>query len=450
MTVPVPGLRRHLTRSAATAALCLVLAGCGSGGWFGGEEEKRLPGQRLSVLQLDRRVEADPRLADVAVRLPDAVANEAWAQAGGRPDHAMGHLALAPSPREVWRADIGDGTSGERVLMSRPVVAQGRVYAMDTEYDVVALDAATGRQVWRVSIESERESGEAIGGGLAFAEGRIYATTGSGELVALDAGSGAVLWRKPLGAPVRAAPTVAGGRAFVVTVDNRLLAHSARDGAPLWNHTGIFETAALLGGPSPAVEGGIVLAPYSSGELFALRVENGRVAWSESLTPLRRTGALASLADIRGMPVVDRGLVLATSHSGRTVAIDLRSGGRAWEQQVGGVNTPWAAGDFVFLLTADQEVLAITRQAGRVRWVSQLDRFEDPEDRTGPILWSGPVLAGGRLWLTSSDGRLVGLSAENGQVAERRQIPGGALMPPVVAGNTLYVLTDDGTLVAFR
>jgi outer membrane protein assembly factor BamB len=402
------------------------------------------------VLQLDRRVEPDPRLADLAVRLPDPVALEAWPQAGGRPDHAMGHVALASSPREAWRADIGSGTSGEQVLLSRPVVAQGRVYAMDTEYRISALDAASGRQAWRTSVESERESGQAVGGGIAFADGRIFATTGAGELIALDAGNGAILWRRSLNAPVRAAPTVAGGRIFVVTVDNRLLAHNAQDGEPIWNHTGIFETASLLGAPSPAADGGIVLAPYSSGELFALRVENGRVAWSESLTPLRRGGALASLADIRGMPVIDRGLVLATSHSGRTAAIDLRSGGRAWELQVGGVNTPWVAGDFVFLLGNDQELVAFTRQAGRVRWVSQLDRFRYPDSRSAPIFWSGPVLAGSRLWLTGSDGRLIGVSPENGQVVERRDLPGRTILPPVVAGGTLYVLTDDGTLVAYR
>ncbi|WP_207478462.1 outer membrane protein assembly factor BamB family protein [Arenibaculum pallidiluteum] len=431
------------------AFLCLLLAGCGAGDWFGGSEKPKLPGTRISVLQLDRRVEADPRLADVAVRLPPATVNDSWAQAGGRPDHAIGHLALGASPREVWRASIGSGTSGQRVLLARPVVAQGRVFTMDTDYNVSAFDAAQGRQVWRVSVDSPRDEGEGVGGGVAVADGRVFATTGFGDLVALDAANGSVLWRKPLGAPVRAAPTVAGNRIFVVTVDNRLVALSSQDGAPLWNHTGILESASLLGGPSPAVDGGIVLAPYSSGELFALRVENGRVAWSESLTPVRRIGSLASLADIRGMPVIDRGLVLAVSHSGRMVAIDERTGGRAWEQQIGGVNQPWAAGDFVFVLSNEAEVVALTRQAGRIRWVAQLDRFDDPESKSGPIYWSGPVLAGDRLWLTSSDGRLVALTAETGAVAAELRAD-STFQAPVVAANTLYVLTDDGTLIAFR
>src|SRR3546814_13420392 len=84
-----------------------------------------------------------------------------------------------------------------------------------------------------------------------------------------------------------------------------------RSGEKLWLHTGFSEPAGLLGGASPAVDGETVVVPYSSGEIFALRVENGRVVWSDNLTAVRRADALSSLADIRAAPVVDRGLVLA-------------------------------------------------------------------------------------------------------------------------------------------
>src|SRR5690606_4755356 len=139
-------------------------------------------------------------------------------------------------------------------------------------------------------------------------------------------------------APVRAAPTVEGGRVFVVGIDNQLTALDARTGEVLWTHAGIIEDAGLLGGASPAAEAGVVIAPYSSGEIFALRAETGRQLWSDSLAAIRRVGALASLADIRGLPVIDRDIVVATSHSGRTAGIDLRTGARIWEQDIGGIH----------------------------------------------------------------------------------------------------------------
>lgn len=442
--------KNDLLRIVGAAILCSALAGCGTGGWFGDDEPPPLPGERISVLQLGRTIEADPRLSDLEVTLPPAERNGAWPQAGGYPNHALGHLALSDSPREVWRVSIGDGSSSTRRLMARPVVAEGRVFTLDTDFDVAAFDEGTGREIWRTDVTPESERGEALGGGVAFADGKLFAATGYGELLALDAAGGGILWRTRVGVPMRAAPTVIDGRVFVVSVDNQAFAYQASDGQQIWTHTGILETASLLGAASPAADGSLVVVPYSSGELFALRVENGRPAWSDSLAAVRRIGALSGLADIRGMPVIDRGLVLAISHSGRMAAIDERSGARAWEQEIGGVEMPWVAGDFIYLLTNEGELTALTRQAGRIRWVTPLDRWEDPQDRTGTIEWAGPVLAGGRLWLANTREELVSVSPADGQVLSTTELPAAAFLAPVVANGTLYVLTDDGTLIAYR
>jgi len=444
---------RALSRAAllSTSLLAVLLSGCDTvNEWFGKTPDPPLPGERVAVLTRERKVEVDQRLADVAVTLPPAVTNAAWTQAGGTPEHAPGHLALSDKPAEAWRGDIGSGSSSSRSLLGTPVIADGHIYAMDAESYVAALDERSGRQLWRVDTKPENERGGASGGGVAYADGRVFAATGYAEVLALDPANGNVIWRKRVPGPVRGAPTVAGGRVFVLTLDNQLAALSATDGEVQWTHQGILETAGLLGAVSPAVTPTLVVAPYSSGELYGLRPENGRVAWQESLAAIRRAGALSSLADIRGLPVVDRGIVYAISHSGRMVAIDERIGVRIWETEIGGTQTPWLAGDFLFVVTNDAEVVAVTRQAGRVRWVAPLDRFKDPEDKKGPITWSGPVLAGGKLYVTGSHGQMLALSPVDGQIVGRYSLQSDTYLPPVVANNTLYVLGDNGTLVAYR
>lgn len=428
----------------------LLLGGCGVGDWFGDSNDKKLPGERVSVLQYHTTASADPALASVPVTPPPAVLNSAWPQAGGYADHAMGNLALSANPTEVWKASAGDGSGGRLRLLSRPVVAQGRVFTLDASSVVNALDEATGKGQWRVDLKPEDTRGSSFGGGVAFGEDVLYAATGYAELVAINPADGAILWRKRIPGPARGAPTVVKGRVFAQTLDNQTLAFSAKDGAQLWSHTGILETAGLLGSVSPAADGSVVVAPYSSGELFALRVENGRTAWQDNLTAIRRIGALSGLADIRGMPVIDRGMVLAVSHSGRTVAIDERSGARIWDQDLGGVDTPWPAGDFVFALSNENELVALLRKSGQIRWVAPLPRYEDPGDKSSGIVWTGPVMAGDRLWLTGSTGELLGVSPVNGEILNRLKLPDSAYLPPVVANRTLYVLTDGGTLVAFR
>jgi len=428
----------------------LMLAGCDTvSGWIEPSKGPPLPGKRESILARPDASRNDPSIGDRAVTLPPAVRND-WPQRGGNPEHAVGNADFAGGLNQIFRVSVGVGSDSSRSLIATPVVAGGRIYAVDAASTAVALDARTGAKLWSTALAPENARDDAPAGGVAFADGRVFAATGYGDVLALDAGTGSVVWRTRVSAPVRGAPTVAGGRVFVVALDNQAHALSADKGEVLWSVAGLQENADVMGAASPAVSAAGVVLPFSSGEVFGVRAENGRVSWQESLATSGSLNSLSSLAAVRGLPVIDRGLVFATSHSGRTTAIDERSGSRVWEVSFGGAFTPWSAGDWVFLLDNDARVAAISRKEGKVRWSVQLDRWEKPEDRKGQIAWAGPVAAGGRLWLTNSQGRLVALSPADGRELGGAPLPGATYLPPVVAGGVMYVLSDDGTLTAFQ
>ncbi|MBI3516981.1 MAG: PQQ-binding-like beta-propeller repeat protein, partial [Proteobacteria bacterium] len=315
--------------------------------------------------------------------------------------------------------------------------------------DVSAFSLQDGKRLWTTDITPEDEGDAVVSGSISVYGTRVYVASGYAEVVALDGENGKVLWRVGLTAPVRAAPTLSGDRVFVTTVDNQLIALAAEDGRKLWDHTGISETAGLLGGASAAVDSGTVIAAYSSGELFALRAESGRVSWADNLAAVRRADAVSAIAMV-ARPVIDRGLVLAVSHSGRFAAVELRSGGRVWDREVASANMPWVAGDYVYILTTSGDVLCMTRRDGRVRWVQTLPRYESPEKERDPISWSGPVLGGDRLILVGSSGDAIALSPYTGKALGRLKLDGKTLISPVIADGTLLVLTDDGELAAYR
>jgi len=435
-------------RALGAVILALALAGCDT--WLGETEGPAIPGDRISVLRGTGGIEADSRLADLDVVLPRPSRNMDWPQAGGDSTHALHHLEAADSLTEVWRRDIGDGIDSERQLIARPVLAGGRIFAMDTDYQVTALDAERGSDIWSVSLRPTEQRGDAYGGGLAVADGRLYVTMGFAEVVALDAGSGTVVWRQPLPSPIRGAPTVAAKHVFAATVDNQLYALDAATGAIRWSHAAIVEIAAYLGAPSPAADDEAVVAAFSSGEIVALRIDNGRPIWGDSLAALQRSDSLTTLSDIRGSPVIDRGLVVAIGNAGRMAAIGLRSGARIWQRAIGGIEMPWVAGDFIYVLTVDSELLCLTRREGAVKWVRSLPRWRNPDNPVDRIIWSGPVLVGDRLVVASSEGEAWAVSPYTGDALGRISLPGSVSIAPIVADGTLYFMTDDATLVAFR
>jgi outer membrane protein assembly factor BamB len=429
--------------------LAVALGGCGT--WLGEREGPPLPGKRIPVLLLNEEVRADPRLANLDVVLPAPVVNAEWPQVGGVATHAMHHLAIGDTITLAWRTDIGAGSSRGSRLIAPPVVGGGKVFAVDADGVVSALAAADGREIWRDRPEGVARSDRLGGGGLAYDGGRLYGAFTHGDIVALDADSGGEIWRQRIRSPVRTGPAAAGGRVLVVTADNQLFALDAASGEILWHHQGIFEQAGILGAATPAVAGDAVVVTYSSGEVYGIRLDDGRPVWSETVLRPRRTLAMAAITDITGAPVIDGERVIVAGAGGETAAFELARGIRAWSVDVTSRQMPWAAGEFVFLVTDRGEVVCLLRQGGRIRWVSPLPRNVDPDDaESAPVQWVGPVLAGDRLLLASSGGKVASVSPYTGEILGMTNVGGPVSLPPVVADRTVFFLTDEAQLLAYR
>ncbi|MBI1261509.1 MAG: PQQ-binding-like beta-propeller repeat protein [Rhizobiales bacterium] len=440
-------------RLVVMASMLVALAGCDTVGdmFSSGEDVTRLPGKRLSVMELDSKLTVDPAISDVDVVLPQPYENSAWPQPGGSADNANYHLSAPGELKKVWSASAGSGSSGAAQLVASPIVAEGKVFVLDSEAQVSAYDEKTGKRLWKQDFVPDNEDAdEGRGGGVAYDSGKLFVVTGFGTAFALDPASGKTIWTQTIREPFRAAPTANGGRVFAITSDNQMICLAQENGEILWRHRGITESAGILSSTSPAVAGSTVIAPYSSGELFAIRVENGTAVWSDSLTRTGNLTALSELNDIAGRPVIDRDRVIAVSHAGRMVSIDLRTGERVWTRDIAGVQTPWVAGDFIFMVTSQQEVLALSRRDGRIRWITQLPAYEDMENREDPIVWSGPVLVSDRLLLVSSNGQAVSVSPYTGAIKGRIDIPDGTFIAPVVADDMVFIITQDAELIALK
>ena len=438
--------RRHLLPRISIVALAGFLSACG---WFK-DDKTPLPGERIPVIS---RTEGLEPAADAGQpsALPAVRTNPDWRNPGGAVNHVNGNLALKIPFQRAWSSSIGSGDSSSTALLTGPVIADGKVYITDASGRLNSFDAATGRSNWRVRVADPEQDSVPIGGGAAYADGTVYATTGFGEAVAVDPKNGGLIWRTKLAGPVRGAPTVTQGRLVAITVDNQTEVLDAKTGTEVWNHAGITEASALLGGGSAAVDNGVVVVPYSSGELYGLRIENGRPAWSAAVGggAARTAGALAGLADITAMPAIDGDLVVAVSHGNQAIGIDMRSGATVWEQPISGTQMPWVAGDTVYMVSINGIVVALARNTGKVRWVRELDRWTDPEDKEGPITWTGPVLAGDTLVLASSTGKGVLISPKTGEVTGSFETD-ETRIAPVIADGTMYIVSTSGTLTAYR
>ncbi len=431
-----------------------LLSACSLGSMFDGKEEKApIEGDRISVLELQKGLQADAPLSEgQSFELSAPWINNAWPQAGGYPNHVMNNLNIADGNlKKIWKADIGSGSSDAIPLTAQPVINGNVIYTLDTSSNLSAFDITTGKELWDIDVSKDDEDDDVLTGGISYAHNMLFITNGYDEVLAVSPENREIVWRKRLPAPSRAAPTVIGGRVFVSTIDSRLVALSAANGGGLWEYVGIGEVTGLLGAASPGANSDIVVPVFSSGEITALRVENGSVAWSDNLANISRLGGgLESLSDIKAMPVLHKGLVIAISFSGKMVAIDQSTGARVWQRDIAGSQMPWISDNLVFVQSTNNELMAISLIDGRIFWIEQLPKFKDEKNKDDPIRWSGPVMANNNLLLAGSNGELLEINSTSGETVRTIKTKKNVQISPIIANGMLFLLSEDGTLTAYQ
>ncbi|MFT4794277.1 MAG: outer membrane protein assembly factor BamB [Paracoccaceae bacterium] len=426
----------------AATALVLLLSGCSSDG------PARLEGERTPVRNVDPVALSD---STTELRpLPIMVSPLAWTHAGGDAAHSGGNLPGPTTAKLVWRASAGTAPA-DLLPPGTPVASDGRIYVRDGASGVRAFDAASGRLVWTADLTLDGEDDEVgYGGGLALGGGALFATTGFGEVLALDPASGAIRWRARGDAPYRSAPVATQGQVVAVSAINGVIGFDAADGTVAWRSEGQSTRYGNLGRGSPAAAPGAALIPFGSGELSVIRIPSGVRVWSVNLGVSAGGEGLAAFSDLTSGPVLAGTIIVAGTASGQLAGIDGRNGGQIWKRSFGSLSPVWVAGDSVYVVTTEPRLLRLDASTGRTMWARTLDGFEDMEDRDGQITWAGPVLAGGRAWITSSDGRLLAFDGVSGEPRDVLEMPGGSVTGPIAYDGTIYVQTDDGQLLAYR
>lgn len=367
-----------------------------------------------------------------------------------------GSTSLPKELKEVFVIQTGTGESSGQRILSAPIIQNNVAYTIDAKglisaykLDFKEKNQPSYEKKWSFSSSPEDLEDAALGGGIAVTSdnSKIYITTSFGEIIALDAQKGTQIWRKDGFTPFRSKPVIHDDLILAQSISNELVAISPTDGSRLWSHNGLPETAQLLTCSNPTVAFDTVIVTYSSGEVHALNIKTGQVMWSDTVTPVARIDTVTGIPHIAATPVVYDQQLFVISHGGRMTSLDIKTGARQWQKEIGGTQTPVIEGNYVFVLTNLSEIVCLDKKSGNIIWVNKLhiSTKDDPHPT-----YQGPVLSGNELIITSSKGQLIRINAEDGSIKTKTDVNETIFLPPVLDKNTVYVLTTDSNLHAFK
>ena len=336
---------------------------------------------------------------------------------------------------KVWSTGVGKGLdkAGRQL---RPAYSSGSLYAADYKGLLMAIDATSGSKRWEIKTKLPFTGGPGISGNL------LLMGTENGEVFAFDASTGTQRWSANVTSEVLAAPAEADGIVVVRCVDGRVFGLDADTGQRLWIYDHNVPLLTLRGNAPLLLRAGVVFIGYDGGQVVALRKDDGSLMWEQTLVTTEGRTELERLSDIDGQLVFIASDLLVSSYKNRLASLAADSGRLLWFKDVS--SATGVSVDRVNLALSDKDgnLWLLDRRNGAESW--KHDQLQN-RGLTRPVFYGSFIVVG------DMDGYLHWINISNGQFAAREKVGGkGFSGPPLVVGNTLYVMTKKGNLTAFR
>lgn len=342
-------------------------------------------------------------------------------------------VALAgPQPKTLWVVKLKNERPFKklRAQYAVPTVVDNTIYIGSTSHHIYAIDRVHGKKLWRTEVQGP------VYGGIAHQDGRLYFGDGKGYVYAMDAAKGTELWRYETGSDIMCTPVVASDMVYFTTMAGHLLAIDRATGAkrfqtPRRSSTGEFT---IRGSSSPMQWKDLIITGFADGSMVAFDMATGNTVWEKRLANLSQP-----MQDVDTTPLLIGDVIVAGSVDGNLYAMRADTGATLWLVNIGTPN------DLIYqdgtLYAVGKGVLyALSPSSGTTLWKKPLMTQEA----------STPAKLNELIYTISTNEKGYWLNATDGQVVNSRFMGKGSFSKPVVAGNTLYVLTNRGNFYALE
>ena len=429
--------------------MATALSGCG----IFDKSPLNINGERISVIRENKNLKPDYTARQIQIKLPRAKVNYAWTQNGLSPTHSGGHLKSGGNLDEIWNISFGEGSSKRNILISTPVADANNVYTIDANGVANAFNLTTGDKVWSKKLKptnKKAKTNSMSGAGIALKGDKVFVTTGFGHVFALNRDNGEIIWNHDIKSPIRIAPSVDNDLVVIQTLNNEIHALNVNNGSELWKDKLDDESTIMIGGAAPAYNAGkdFILAAFSNGQIQAYKASTGTPLWSEWVVSPSTTESISDITSIKANPIIDDNIAYVIGYNGPLVAIDIRTRTKIWQKEISATSQPWLAGNFLFVLTQDGDLVAINKEDGKIVWTTIIPYAND-YDKFG-VFTSGPVLVNDALLVASSNGKLFSISPYNGRIMGVADIEKGIETSPIIVNETLLLTSNEATITAYR
>ncbi|MBX9725877.1 MAG: PQQ-binding-like beta-propeller repeat protein, partial [Rickettsiales bacterium] len=110
--------------------------------------------------------------------------------------------------------------------------------------------------------------------------------------------------------------------------------------------------------------------------------------------------------------------------------------------------TPWSAGNVLYVLSDTNDIAAVFKRDGSIRWATSLAVIDsNKKDKTPPLY--GPILSANAVLVVDGEGNLTSFKPTTGERISSYELANGIVTAPVIANGAMYVMTKGAKLYKY-
>lgn len=337
--------------------------------------------------------------------------------------------------RRIWSASIGNGQGSDYFELT-PAIDGERIFAASEDGNIYGLELESGDVLWRTRLDDET-----VTGGVGAGRGLVLVGTANAEVIAFNQFTGEELWRGAVTSEVLSPPQTNGDVVVAQTVDGKLIALDAGDGARRWIYETTLPALTLRGTNRPVITPqGFVIAGFSNGTLVSVAANDGIWRWEERIAVPEGRYDIERVIDADGDLQLDGNRVLASSYQGNVMAFDIATGRIVWGMEASSYHGLDQGFGNIYYSSEASHVVAVRDNSNDIVWTN-----EDLEYRA----LTGPRTVGNYIAVADFEGWLHVISQIDGRIVGRMRVDNDGVRANILAdGGRLYVYGNSGTLMA--
>ena len=402
------------------------------------ENESILPGKRESVYESEEKLilKANKR---IKLEKPKIISD--WVQQHQNLKNHLFHFKSKPTLKFKKRIRLGDINLDKFQYFTPPIISENTIFYYDNDFSVVSKNINTGKINWSIKLEFEKQENFSLVSGFFLDNKTLFFSTGLGNIYAVDSVDGRINWFKKFGIQFSRPPVVSKEKIFLVSDDNQLYAINKKNGDVVWSHLGNIEELSIIGGSKPALDEGIIVVSYSSGEIFALDENNGSIIWFDNIST-SNFFSKTNINDIQSPICIEKGKLFVPTFSNKLLVYDLKTGKKSWDLKLSSINPMVISGETIYVIDINSKLMSIDKVSGKLLWAVQLRSKKGKTE----INWSGPLLSSYKLLVVSSDGTILSLSPFSGKTISKIKFKESFISGPIQVNEKIYLISKQGSL----